>query len=77
MRKQPGGESGWRCCLVENRRAERLEYMGCDWAAHTTALGTADAAKWVKRRESCQCLTQPRATVTMNIPTGPCGRPTM
>ena len=36
-------------------------------------FGTADAAKWVKRRE--YCLTQPRATISINIPTGPCGGP--
>ena len=58
---------------VWNRRTEQLERMECDWAAHTTALGTADAAKWVNRQE--HCLTQPRATISMNISTGPCGRP--
>ena len=39
----------------------------------TTALGTAGAAKWVNRHE--YCLTQPRATISINISTGPCGRP--
>ena len=39
----------------------------------TTALGTADAAKWVNRHN--YCLTQPRATISINIPTGPCGGP--
>jgi hypothetical protein len=38
---------------VWNRRSEQLERMERDWAAHTTALGTAGAAKWVKRREYC------------------------
>jgi hypothetical protein len=42
--------------------------------AHTTALGTADAGKGVSRQE--HCLTQPRATISINIPTGPCGKPT-
>jgi hypothetical protein len=46
--------------------------MDCDLMAHTTALGTADAAKWVKRREFCS--TQPRATISMGISTGPSGR---
>ena len=58
---------------IWNRRSEQLERMERDWAAHTTALGTAGAAKWVKRRE--YCLTQARATISINIPTGPCGRP--
>jgi hypothetical protein len=34
-----------------NRRAEQLARMERDWAANTTALGTADAAKWVNRQE--------------------------
>jgi hypothetical protein len=38
--------------------------------AHTTALETADAAKWVRRRENCS--TQPRATISTSISTGPC-----
>ena len=41
-------------------------------AARTTALGTADAAKWVNRQE--HCLTQPRATISMSRKAGPCGR---
>ena len=49
--------------------------MERDLAAHTTALETADAAKWVNRQE--HCLTQPRATISMGMSTGPCGRPTM
>ena len=57
---------------VWNRRSEQLARMECDWAAHTTALGTADAAKWVNRREYCS--TQPRATISMDISTGPSGR---
>jgi hypothetical protein len=36
-------------------------------------FGTADAAKWVKRRE--YCLTQPRATINTSRTAGPCGRP--
>ena len=58
---------------VWNRRSEQLERMEHDWAAPTTALGTAGAAKWVNRHE--YCLTQPRATISINIPTGPCGGP--
>ncbi len=58
-----------------NRRAEQLPRMERDLAAHTTALGTADAAKWVKRRE--YCLKQPRATISMGITTGLSGRPTV
>ena len=57
----------WDC------RFEQLERMEHDWAAPTTALGTAGAAKWVNRHE--YCLTQPRATISINIATGPCGRP--
>ena len=58
---------------VWNRRSEQLARMAHDWAAPTTALGTAGAAKWVKRRE--YCLTQPRATISITITTGPCGGP--
>jgi hypothetical protein len=58
---------------VWNRRSEQLARMEHDWAAPTTALGTAGAAKWVNRRE--YCLTRPRATISINIPTGPCGGP--
>ena len=58
---------------VWDRRFEQLARMERDLAAHTTALETADAAKWVKRREYCS--TQPRATISINIPTGPCGGP--
>jgi hypothetical protein len=58
---------------VYDRRIKQLARMGRDWAARTTALGTAGAAKWVNRHE--YCLTQPRATISINIPTGPCGRP--
>ena len=58
---------------VWNYRSEQLARMERDWAAHTTALGTADAAKWVNRRE--YCWTQPRATISMSRTTGPCGRP--
>ncbi len=55
-----------------DRRAEQLARMERNWAAHTTALETADAAKWVNRQE--YCLTQPRATINMGISTGPSGR---
>ena len=58
-----------------NRRSEQLPRMERDLAAHTTALETADAAKWVNRLEHCS--TQPRATISMGMSTGPCGRPTM
>ena len=60
---------------VWNRRTEQLARMERDLAAHTTALETADAAKWVNRQE--HCWTQPRATISMGMSTGPCGRPTM
>ena len=42
---------------VWDRRFEQLARMECDLAAHTTALGTADAAKGVIRLEHCR--TQP------------------
>ena len=58
---------------VYDRRIKQLARMERDWAARNTALGTADAAKWVNRQE--HCLTQPRATISINLPTGPCGRP--
>ena len=58
---------------VWNRRAEQLARRERDLAAYTAALETADAAKWVNRQEHCS--TQPRATISMSIPTGPCGRP--
>jgi hypothetical protein len=50
-----GGECGNRVALWSglNRRSEQLACMECDLAAHTTALGTADAAKWVNRQEYC------------------------
>jgi hypothetical protein len=57
---------------VWNRRSEQLARMERDLMAHTAALGTADAAKWVKRRENCS--TQPRATISMGISAGLCGR---
>ena len=57
---------------VWNRRTKQLARMERDFAAHTTALETADAAKWVNRQE--YCLTQPRATISMGISTGPSGR---
>ncbi len=53
---------------ARHHRLEQLARMGRDLAAHTAALGTADAAKWVNRQE--HCLTQPRATISMSMPTG-------
>ena len=55
-----------------NRRIKQLARMKCDLGARTTALGTADAATWVNRQEHCS--TQPRATISMGISTGPSGR---
>jgi hypothetical protein len=55
-----------------DRRAEQLARMERDWAAHTAALETADASKWVNRQEYCS--TQPRATISMSMSAGPCGR---
>jgi len=60
---------------VWNRRSEQLARMERDLVAHITALETADAAKWVNRQE--HCWTQPRATISMGMSTGPCGRPAM
>ena len=57
---------------VWNRRFEQLACMRCDLTAHTAALETADASKWVNRQEYCS--TQPRATINMNISTSLCGR---
>ena len=59
---------------VWNRRAEQLARMERDLVAHTTALGTADAAKWVwvKRRDNCS--TQPRAKISTSMSAGPSGR---
>ena len=56
---------------VYDRRIKQLARMEGDWAARTTALGTADVAKRVNRQE--YCLTQPRATISMSRTTG---RPT-
>jgi hypothetical protein len=58
---------------VYNRRIKQLARMEGDWAARTTALGTADAAKEVIRQE--HCWAQPRATIDMSRTPGPCGRP--
>jgi hypothetical protein len=52
--------------------AEQLARMERDWAARTTALGTADAAKWVNRRRQEHCSTQPRATISMSRTPGRC-----
>jgi hypothetical protein len=59
-----------------NHRSKQLARRERDWAmwaAHTTAFGTADAAKWVNRQE--YCLTQPRTTIIMSRQTGSYGRP--
>ena len=61
------GTHAWVC----DHRFEQLARIERDLMAHTTALETADAAKWVNRQE---CLTQPRATISMGISTGPSGR---
>ena len=58
---------------VYDRRSERLARTEGDWAARTTALGTADAAKEVIRKE--HCWAQPRATINMSGTPGHCGRP--
>jgi hypothetical protein len=62
------GTGVWACY----HRAEQLARQERDWAAHTTVLRTADAAKWVNRQE--HCLTQPHAAISMSLSTGPCGR---
>ena len=62
------GTHAWVC----DRRSEQLARMERDLTAHTAALGTADAAKWVNRREYCS--TQPCTTINMSISAGPCGR---
>ena len=75
-----GGESGnSRAARADgagvcawNRRIKQLARMERDLTAHTAALGTADAAEWVNRREYCS--TQPRATISMGISAGLCGR---
>ena len=58
---------------VYDRRIKQLARMERDWAARTTALGTADAAKEVIRQE--HCWAQPRATINLSGTPGPCGRP--
>jgi hypothetical protein len=73
-----GGSRAARAASINvwawSRRAEQLARMERDLMAHTTALGTADAAKWVNRQENC--LTQPRATISTSMSAGPCGIPT-
>ncbi len=59
---------------VWNRRFEQLACMERDWAAHTTPAETADAAKWVHQPKDC--ATKARNRRGINIPAGPCGRPT-
>ncbi len=56
------------------RRSDQLARRERDWAAHTNALRTEDASRWVNRQE--RCLTQPRSTINISMPTGPCRRPT-
>ena len=47
-----------------DHRAEQLARMERDLTAHTAALETADAAKWVNRQEYCS--TQPRANLCID-----------
>ncbi len=58
---------------ARNRRSEQPARRERDWAAHTIALGTADAAKWANRQETC--LAQPRGTISMSRTNCHCGRP--
>jgi hypothetical protein len=58
---------------VYDRRIKQLARMEGDWAARTTALGTADAAKGVIRQD--HCCAQPRATINLSGTPGHCGRP--
>ncbi len=59
---------------VWDRRFEQLARMERDWAAHTTALETADAVKGVHRPKDCATKASKRRGI--NITAGPCGRPT-
>ena len=52
MRRQPGGESGWRCCLGMEPSGRAAGTHGARFEGSHHALGTADAAKWVKRAEA-------------------------
>ncbi len=58
-----------------DRRGRAAGLYGARFEGSHHALGTADAAKWVKRRE--YCLKQPRATISMDITTGLRRRPTV
>ena len=58
-----------------NRRFEQLACMKCDWAAHTTPVETADAAKGVHRPKDCAAKARNRRGINMTA--GPCGRPTV
>ena len=60
---------------VWNRGFEQLARPERDWAAHATALGTADAAKWVNRQEYCS--KQARKRVSRDLPAGSRWRPTL
>ncbi len=61
------GTHAWVC----DRRSKQLAHTERDWSAHTAALGTAGAAKWVNWHE--YCLTQPRATISINFRQVPAG----
>ncbi len=60
---------------VWNRGFEQLARPDRDWVAHATALGTADAAKWVNRQEYCS--KQARKLVSRDLPAGSRWRPTL
>ena len=54
--------------------SEHLARMERDWAAHTTDLETADAAKGVHRPKDCAAKARKRRGI--NVTAGPCGRST-
>jgi hypothetical protein len=56
----------WNC------RSEQLARMERDWAAHTTPVGRADAAKGVHRPKNCAAKACKRRGINMKA--GPCGR---
>ena len=57
---------------VWDRRLEHLARMERDWAAHTTPVETADAAKGVHRPKDCAAKARNRRGI--NVKAGPCGR---
>ncbi len=59
----------WNCGLEQLTRPER------DCVAHATALGTADAAKWVNRHEYCS--KQAHKRVSRDLPARSRWRPTL